>query len=59
LQHVYDPYAFVRDAYLQRRAYLVSDGKMTDEPLIDPEADNPEAEKTPTTPPSDTQPTSH
>jgi phospholipid-binding lipoprotein MlaA len=25
LQHVYDPYAFIRDAYLQRRAYLVSD----------------------------------
>ncbi len=43
LQHVYDPYAFVRDAYLQRRAYLVSDGKVTDEePLVDPEADNPD-----------------
>jgi phospholipid-binding lipoprotein MlaA len=25
LQHVCDPYAFIRDAYLQRRAYLVSD----------------------------------
>jgi phospholipid-binding lipoprotein MlaA len=59
LQHVYDPYAFVRDAYLQRRAYLVSDGKTTDEPLIDPEADNPDTEKPPTTPPSDTQPTPH
>ena len=43
LQHVYDPYAFVRDAYLQRRAYLVSDGKVTDEePLVDPDADNPD-----------------
>ena len=43
LQHVYDPYAFIRDAYLQRRAYLVSDGKVTDEePLIDPDADNPD-----------------
>ena len=31
LQKVFDPYAFVRDAYLQRRAYLVSDGKVTDE----------------------------
>src|SRR6202163_4710486 len=35
--HVYAPYAFIRDAYLQRRAYLVSDGKDTgEEPLIDP-----------------------
>jgi phospholipid-binding lipoprotein MlaA len=43
LSHVYDPYAFVRDAYLQRRAYLVSDGKVTDdEPLVDPDADNPD-----------------
>ena len=39
LKNIYDPYAFVRDAYLQRRAYLVSDGQVTqDEPLIDPEA---------------------
>ncbi len=39
LKNIYDPYAFVRDAYLQRRAYLVSDGAATqDEPLIDPEA---------------------
>ena len=41
LKHVYDPYAFVRDAYLQRRAYLVSDGKVTEEPLVDPGADLP------------------
>lgn len=40
LKNVYDPYAFVRDAYLQRRAYLVSDGKVTDDqPLVDPDAD--------------------
>ncbi len=45
LQNVYDPYAFIRDAYLQRRAYLVSDGKSDDEPLVDPEADNPTADK--------------
>ncbi len=45
LQHVYDPYAFIRDAYLQRRAYLVSDGKVSDEQLVDPDADNPEPEK--------------
>jgi phospholipid-binding lipoprotein MlaA len=41
LKHTYDPYAFVRDAYLQRRAYLVSDGKITEEPLVDPGADVP------------------
>lgn len=42
LQHVYDPYAFVRDAYLQRRAYLVSDGQVPDEaPLVDPGDDTP------------------
>jgi len=41
LKHTYDPYAFVRDAYLQRRAYLVSDGKVTEEPLVDPDADVP------------------
>ncbi|MDP9083435.1 MAG: VacJ family lipoprotein [Pseudomonadota bacterium] len=41
LKNVYDPYAFIRDAYLQRRAYLVSDGKVTDdEPLVDPDADS-------------------
>jgi phospholipid-binding lipoprotein MlaA len=40
LQKVFDPYAFVRDAYLQRRAYLVSDGKGTDEVLVDPGADD-------------------
>jgi phospholipid-binding lipoprotein MlaA len=39
LQTVFDPYAFIRDAYLQRRAYLVADGKVKDEePLVDPGA---------------------
>ena len=47
LQNVYDPYAFVRDAYLQRRAYLVSDGKVTEEPLVDPDADDPDSGKAP------------
>jgi phospholipid-binding lipoprotein MlaA len=57
LKRVYDPYAFIRDAYLQRRAYLVSDGKVTEEPLVDPEADNPDADKPPPDkPPPDTQP---
>ncbi len=39
---VFDPYAFIRDAYLQRRAYLISDGKVSEEaPLADPDADVP------------------
>src|SRR5882757_646654 len=41
LKHTYDPYAFIRDAYLQRRAYLVSDGKVSNEELVDPGADLP------------------
>ena len=45
LQQVYDPYAFIRDAYLQRRAYLVSDGKVSDEQLVDPGADSPDSDK--------------
>lgn len=54
LKNVYDPYAFIRDAYLQRRAYLVSDGKITDdEPLVDPEADDPVSDKAaPKSPPT-------
>ena len=52
LQKVFDPYAFVRDAYLQRRAYLVADGKVTEEVLVDPGADD--AETTP--PPAQTVP---
>jgi phospholipid-binding lipoprotein MlaA len=53
LQHVFDPYAFIRDAYLQRRAYLVSDGKVTEEPLVDPGADSDSDQKPsqPSTPP--------
>jgi phospholipid-binding lipoprotein MlaA len=52
LKHVYDPYAVIRDAYLQRRAYLVSDGKVSDEPLVDPgddaaKPDNPPPPKEP------------
>jgi phospholipid-binding lipoprotein MlaA len=62
LKNVYDPYAFVRDAYLQRRAYLVSDGKVSEEePLLDPEADSQGADKPvtpspPATPPKTTTP---
>src|SRR5258708_4934005 len=51
LQKVYDPYAFVRDAYLQRRAYLVSDGKVADEVLVDPGADDTDSARPPPPPP--------
>jgi phospholipid-binding lipoprotein MlaA len=47
LKKVFDPYAFIRDAYLQRRAYLVSDGKVTEEPLVDPGVDDPGETATP------------
>jgi phospholipid-binding lipoprotein MlaA len=40
LKNTYDPYAFVRNAYLARRAYLVSDGKVTNDQLVDPGADD-------------------
>jgi phospholipid-binding lipoprotein MlaA len=57
LKNVYDPYAFVRDAYLQRRAYLISDGKGTEEPLVDPGEDAPASDKAaPATPPATTPP---
>jgi phospholipid-binding lipoprotein MlaA len=46
LTHVYDPYAFIRDAYLQRRAYLISDGKATDEQFVDPGDDATDSDKT-------------
>lgn len=36
LEDVFDRYAFIRNAYLQRRAYLVSDGAVEEEPLEDP-----------------------
>ena len=55
LKHVYDPYAFIRDAYLQRRAYLVSDGKATDDTLVDPGDDAPDSDKVP--PPGTAPPT--
>jgi phospholipid-binding lipoprotein MlaA len=47
LQKVFDPYAFIRDAYLQRRAYLVSDGQVTEESPLDPGADDPADSATP------------
>jgi phospholipid-binding lipoprotein MlaA len=42
LANTFDKYAFIRNAYLQRREYLVTDGAVTpsidEEPLEDPEA---------------------
>jgi phospholipid-binding lipoprotein MlaA len=55
LQTTYDPYAFVRDAYLQRRAYLVSDGAVTDSPLVDPGLDDPGADAPPGVPDTSTK----
>ncbi len=53
IQNAFDPYAFVRDAYLQRRAYLVSDGKVKEETLEDPGADTDTDQEPPAgTPPS-------
>lgn len=39
LRNAFDPYVFIRDAYLRHRQYLVTDGKVSDdEPLVDPDA---------------------
>ncbi|MBW3566829.1 MAG: VacJ family lipoprotein [Proteobacteria bacterium] len=35
LQTTYDPYTFMRDAYLQRREYLVNDGKVEQQDYYD------------------------
>ncbi len=37
LDKAFDKYAFMRNAYLQNRAYKVSDGNVEEEPLEDPE----------------------
>jgi phospholipid-binding lipoprotein MlaA len=36
IERAYDPYAFIREAYLQRRRFQVYDGNPPDEPLRDP-----------------------
>jgi len=51
LKNVFDPYAFVRDAYLQHRAYLISDGTLTEAPLEDPGEDEPHSKTPPAAPP--------
>ena len=45
LDEAYDPYAFLRNAYLQRRDYLVTDGKVSDEELKKQEQERLEEEK--------------
>lgn len=55
----FDPYAVIRDAYLSRRAYLVSDGKVSpSDELVDPDADQSPAPGGPSiaTPPSEASP---
>jgi phospholipid-binding lipoprotein MlaA len=44
LREAFDPYAFVRNAYLQRRQYLVTDGEVPEEDLEE-EFEDPEAEE--------------
>jgi phospholipid-binding lipoprotein MlaA len=57
LQDAFDPYTFVRDAYLQRRVYLIHDGRPPvaddpyEDPLDDPAAADPAAEEEAVPPP--------
>ena len=46
LAGTYDPYAFIRNAYLQRRDFLVKDGDVEEEPLEDPGVDGTDADGT-------------
>ncbi len=41
LAGTHDPYAFIRNAYLQRRDYLVKDGAVEEEPVEEPGLDDP------------------
>jgi phospholipid-binding lipoprotein MlaA len=38
LKNTFDPYVFIRDAYLKRRDYQIADGNVPDEEIADPEA---------------------
>jgi phospholipid-binding lipoprotein MlaA len=44
LNSAYDRYAFIRNAYLQRREYLVTDGEVPEESLEDESLEEPEAD---------------
>jgi phospholipid-binding lipoprotein MlaA len=41
IQRAFDPYAFVRNAWLQRREYKVRDGNVPDEEPLDEDFDEP------------------
>lgn len=56
LNQAYDPYAFLRNAYLQRRQYLVSDGKAGDDPFEGEELPPDEPAPEDTAPQPDTAP---
>ena len=59
IDQAFDPYAVIRDAYLSRRAYLVSDGKISpSNELVDPDADQSPAPGGPSvaTPPDQASP---
>jgi len=45
LDEAYDPYSLLRNAYLQRRDYLVTDGKVSEEQLKKQEQERLEEEK--------------
>ena len=51
LNQAYDPYAFMRNAYLQRREYLVTDGQSSEDPFageeLPPDESAPETETAP------------
>jgi len=59
IDQAFDPYAVIRDAYLSRRAFLVSDGKISpSNELVDPDADQSPAPGGPSiaTPPDQASP---
>jgi phospholipid-binding lipoprotein MlaA len=59
IDQAFDPYAVIRDAYLSRRAFLVSDGRISpSSELVDPDADESPAPGGPSiaTPPSQAAP---
>jgi phospholipid-binding lipoprotein MlaA len=55
LAKAYDPYGFVRDAFLQRRLYLVYDGNPPEQLLDDPMDDFDDVDEPPDDAPKDGQ----
>ncbi len=58
LRNAFDPYAFVRDAYLANRAFLTGQSKANEEPLEDPDAQLGPDSTAPATTPSTSAPPS-